>query len=870
MRHQLSSQNPRDRSALHSYIMAERAVKKRRTTEVIDLSDDLGSSSPPPIPAKRTNSRRVVSGSVASSSKPATTSRRAASTSTTTKSSNPKASISKKKPPTSSSSSTEPKKPRRPTAKKKGALLALFGTRDPEDLKTPLQRASTPSASNGEDVDDLIEDAISDDDGIEPASSTVPPPKKTKKQATLATHLTVSKPFGGIQQKSGHLSAIKAPPKFSSSQIVGVKPVANAPADMRPWAEKYAPKDTTEVAGNKVKITAVRNWLQRVFDGLSRQRLLVITGSAGAGKTATVEALAKEMKFEIVEWRNPSSATGGEEYGEEGAFAAGLTGLFEEFVGRAGNYGSLDMVSSSATVHTPKSTQQSLPSSTNISESGKKKVIVIEDFPNTLFSTSKAPLQSFQRAIKSFLALPPPPPGAPALPPLVMIITETSNVAGPDSFTAYRLLSPEVLSHTLTHSIEYNKIAPTFMVKALYSIIRQESKYSGRQFGPSKQVLDALSTSGDIRSAIMGLEFLSMGGNAAGFSEPIVTVKQRARKKSDERDLTTDELRLLESVQQRESSFGIFHAVGKVIYNKRFGDDLGDPYMPEQIRPLLDHLPYHERPTRIDPNTFSDETGTDPRTFVSAIHENYLGSCNLLGGLGRNYGTEEDVLDTVIGCLDAFSDADLLSPSFTYSGHIDTSSASIRADEFAFQTAVRGTMLALPSPVKRDHRKGLPREAGAKMYYPTSERLWRGRRDIDEIATWFTDQRQGKVGMCAGGKKEAIVETMPYMALIERRRDWARRQPKGTTNFFKARGQRESPELDKPMKTALEKVTTFKGVGIPSEEVDEDEDKQEAKVPTTGTWKKKETVDWADDNGDPTGNVPVESLVLSDDDIEEF
>lgn len=76
------------------------------------------------------------------------------------------------------------------------------------------------------------------------------------------------------------------------------------------------------------KVEDVRRWLSEAFDGgptgkLKRyrvrralscsvsqitermsKRILTMTGPAGTGKTSTLRVLAREMDFEIVEWKN--------------------------------------------------------------------------------------------------------------------------------------------------------------------------------------------------------------------------------------------------------------------------------------------------------------------------------------------------------------------------------------------------------------------------------------------------------------------------------------------------------------------------------------------------------------------------------------
>jgi len=824
-------------------MMAGPPSKKRRT--VIDSLDES-----PPLPEVTSNCRDVfVSSSKAQTSRALVTTRRPPGATSKSKTAKPKTTIVA--PPKRQS----PIKSKKLTGKYK-SLHSFFGVPQggPFPVPTTSKKFSPPPSQN-EDVEDLIEDVSDDEEVVTTKKRTI------KKDSSLQSHLVVSKP--GVGNGFKGLLATKVPrssqPGMISKVVKKLEGVTSAAAsgvlltilaETRTWPEKYAPRTVEDLALNKMKVKEVRTWLESVFGRSSRQRVLVLRGSAGTGKTATVNALAKEMGVEILEWRNPHSATDGDEYGTEGAFAAGLSGMFEEFVGRAGTFASLDLVSSNGKAPAAPSSQDS---ATN---DEKKKLIVIEDFPNTLFTSSSAPLQSFRHTIKSFLALPTPPTGASPLPPLILIITETASISGPNSFTAHRLLSPEILHHPLVKEISFNKIAPTYMYKALSVIVVQESRESGRKFGPSKAVLDTLSTSGDIRSAIMGLEFLAKNGDlpGMGFSERIVTGRRRGKKPED-RALTAEERRMVEAVTQRESTYGIFHAVGKVLYNKRYGDDPEDEYCPPQPRPPLDTLPYHTRKVRMDLETLIDETGTDPQTFISGLHENYLGSCNP-GGLPRLPTSDEDVLDTVNLCLDYFSDSDILAlKGFGYNSPGSGDTAGIRADEISFQTAVRGIMMSLPSPVKRFLE---PKGGGNKMFYPTLARLWKDRQEVSEVAEWFVE-KQRETGPCKGGKAEALEERMPYLALVERRREWARRQQ----GVF---ARRRSEELDTQTKTALTKATVFKGVGRqsedPADDVVEEVDAEQTRE-CRGRWKKKKSEEIG------VGEA-VEKLVLSDDDIEEF
>ncbi|PWW79302.1 hypothetical protein C7212DRAFT_349244 [Tuber magnatum] len=747
-----------------------------------------------------------------------------------------------------------------------------------------VARANVPSASQNEDFEDLIEDGLYDD-GFEGSRAA---PVGTQ---THASSLKGAGRFG--VGGGGPIGKGRMGSKGSNSVMMASKVRI---VDPRPWPERFAPQSSASLAVNPRKVAEVRSWFEHVSDGFSKQRLLILKGSAGSGKTAVLEVLSKEMGFEVLEWKNPSGVIPTEEPGGGGASSSGLTGVFEEFMGRAGRFGSLSMASTAPSAGSQAGGEESANGgSVPETDESKKKVILIEDFPNALFTSSPAPLASFRHAIKSFLAVPAPPRFSPPAPPLVLIISESANISGSSAFTAHRLLSPEILHHPLAASITFNKIAPTFMIKALSAIIVQESRESGRRFGPSSSMLRALSTSGDIRSAIMGLEFLAVNGELGAFSEKVNFNGRVKRKKAPgESDLNEVEREVLNTVTQRESSLGFFHAVGRVAYNKRYGDDADDPYMPPPPKPPLPHIPYRARTSRVDLDGLMDEAGTDPQTFISGLHENYLGSCNLLGGLSRSNYSMEDALICAISCIEGLSDSDLLASPKPYhrilgrfggceGGDTAMGSAGIRQDEISFQTAVRGVLLGLPTPVKRENRD-------TKMYYPTALRLWRDQEEIEGLIDLFAKRIHtrsdygdiGGDGTMGTDRVELTMERLPYSKIILK----ARQRRKAATESF----NRRAPEMSgKSVGVGalkeLEKVTNLREVVPPrSEDVPSDGDgdgmaqgappdeleaaEERHRLPprrhgSTWSYKKKSMRE------EPDTVAHGERLVLSDDDIED-
>jgi cell cycle checkpoint protein len=670
--------------------------------------------------------------------------------------------------------------------------------------------------------------------------------------------------------------------------------------DMRPWAERFGPVNLDELAVHKKKVADVRAWLEDVIHGQMRQRLLVLKGAAGTGKTTTVQLLAKAMDCDVLEWRNPIGSVATSD-----GFQS-MAAQFEEFMGRGGKFGQLDIFSGNETV----------PSKPEVKPLDRRKqLILVEEFPNT-FTRSSTALQSFRSTIIQYLASNTPPLSMmynsknESITPVVMIISETlltTTSASADSFTAHRLLGPEILQHPGVGTIEFNAIAPTLLARGLEIVVQKESRKSGRRKTPGPLVLKQLGEIGDIRSAIGSLEFLCLRGDADGDWGAKVAFG-KTKKASKEMALTRMEQESLELVTRREASLGIFHAVGKVVYNKR--EETGT----QAVDRLPDHMSLHSRPKKseVAVDELIDETGTDTPTFIAALHENYIPSCNA-SPLSFNFSS----LDHVNGCIDALSDSDLLCPSWDGSlnssgfgggtGGRGTGGDILRQDEISFQLAVRGLLFSLPNPVKRT----VPAAAGLrtgkrgdeyKMFYPTSLKLWRMKEEIEStIDLWVTRMMKGddqqlhgitagaaafarpKVGtveswknsrpspkkasakesdlaplMAVGtsARKEMLLERLPFMVQIAKAR-------KGSSSM--------------PAIRDMEKVTSFYGIGGPSDE-DQDEGDDNAvgeewatDKPVEGKSPRKKGLvirRRGTASGLPLQQVE-QKLVLSDDDIED-
>jgi cell cycle checkpoint protein len=722
---------------------------------------------------------------------------------------------------------------------------------------------------------------------------------------------------GAAAKKRAYSTAVGDMDVISSSQKFLRKPMmrfdTQKEEDMRPWAERFAPINLEELAVHKKKVADVRGWLESVIDGQVRQRVLILKGAAGTGKTTTIQLLAKAMDCDILEWRNPVGSVAS----SDGVVS--MAAQFQEFIGRGGKFGQLDMFSDTLPA-------SSKPDTKPLDR--RKSLILVEEFPNT-FTRSSTALQSFRSSILQYLASNTPSlsmmynkaTGKGTITPLIMVVSETlltTSTASADSFTAHRLLGPEILQHPGVTVIEFNAIAPTLLAKALELVVVKESRKSGRRKTPGPMVLKRLGEVGDVRSAIGSLEFLCVRGDDGVDWGGKVSFGKSKKSGKDSIPMTKMEQESLELVTRREASLGIFHAVGKVVYNKR--DDIQQISSDENsIEALPDHLANMARPrkSQVSVDELIDETGTDTQTFVAALHENYVLSCDAPPG-----SNEFSDMDHVNGCIDALSDSDLVCPSLdgslNSSGFRSGSNGDIlRQDELCFQIAVRGILFSLPYPVKRRAPVAGGLRAGRggdafKMFYPTSLKLWRMKEEIEStVDLWLTRLMKGEdhigrgisVGAAAfakpkpgsietwksrrdlgnaadtkpasqddntipllrmgtSAKKELLMERLPYMALI------AKAQKAGGTS---------------PAIRDMEKVTTFTGIGGPSEEaIDEGEDGSMAEEwatdkPIEGESPKKKAKSnnkWKRRNRQGANGLDTsfaeQKLVLSDDDIEDF
>lgn len=272
----------------------------------------------------------------------------------------------------------------------------------------------------------------------------------------------------------------------------------------------------------------------------------------------------------------------------------------------------------------------------------RKKVILIEDFPSALLTTREY-RTPFLDAIFAYMHS-----SARNSPPIIFIISEIelqedTLAARQSAFTAENILGRELMSSSRLARLQFNPVNKTLVTRVLKDIATKEnilvSSKSKKFAVANSEALDIISTAaeyGDIRSAINSLQMWAISRGA--FAPAL-----------------------------RETRMEVFHAVGKVIYNKT--DD-------------VDKIPVSEAITQSIPTN----------QLIGSIFENYPPSCS-----------DAVMLDS---CIHQLSDSDLFcarSNGFGSNSLRRSEDTSCGLDDslLASMVAVRGVMGSLPSSVTR-------------------------------------------------------------------------------------------------------------------------------------------------------------------------
>ncbi|KIK63965.1 hypothetical protein GYMLUDRAFT_40178 [Collybiopsis luxurians FD-317 M1] len=515
------------------------------------------------------------------------------------------------------------------------------------------------------------------------------------------------------ERPSSTPSSTKAKGKQKAKQVEK-QPSPNLEENGQLWVDLYEPQSEGELAVHVRKVENVRNWFREALEGgpsgklRKYRRILVLTGPAGTAKSSTIRILSKELNFETLEWRNSMGYLYQDSLSTSRAPDDTMFTKFQLFLERASKCQSV--FTSSTTISGNGSSPLSPPPRSTPTSSSNHRIILLEELPNILHSNTRS---QFHDVIRSLLETNDPSPV-----PIVIVLSDSgirgeagderlaSGSWGRDQDGAVdirTLLPKDVLQGPYVHEIRFNPIAPTLLKKALQALL---NRHFGSKSPITGQMLDVVvdSANGDIRSAIMALQFASirLKKNPKGGGPQV----------------------LVESITRREQSLVLFHLLGKVFYNKRKGDPPPPSALAKDIKKdqeldrrledppeLPPHLSEHNRKaSRVDVNTIYADSPIDSSLFSLYIHQNYTQFC-----------TNVDECDGI---------ADWLSWADSSGGE-----AWHQINPYRFHLMALGTLHSLPTPVPR-----LSQKVYKPDFFENLNKEKEAREGVRDVRSWIIEQ----------------------------------------------------------------------------------------------------------------------------------
>ncbi|CAM6052260.1 unnamed protein product [Sphagnum compactum] len=449
------------------------------------------------------------------------------------------------------------------------------------------------------------------------------------------------------------------------------------------WTEKYSPHSVGDLAVHSKKIAEVRSWLEgqvlscQTLGNRRSNRMLILTGPAGVGKTAVIRVLAKALTLEILEWKTPTPTLWQEHIKHQVSSGSSVPYMskldeFQSFLENARKFPLLPVSSHSQTKGV--------------------KLLVIDDLP---VANDRERQQQLCRSLQTlalsvnFIT--------------VLLMTDMAETAEGDGRQQGRLAEIQrVLEAAGATKIAFNPITANVIKKLLVKIAVVE------QCRVPADLVEAIADScgGDVRNAILSLQFLCLdleqdGPHQGQQKVRRISCKQEVTACEEYGSLYTGSLVRKKSsscsIAGRDGILSLYHALGKFLYNKRHAVQA----CAEGEGTIMELGERFRRPplNMEVPEMILSKARTETSSILAFLHENVL------------QFVDEDAIDDVAAIEGYLSDADMLlkapgnwrlrSSSYQFSMDSDDVNPSHIAAMAADSVAARGVLFANMHPAQR-------------------------------------------------------------------------------------------------------------------------------------------------------------------------
>lgn len=478
------------------------------------------------------------------------------------------------------------------------------------------------------------------------------------------------------------------------------------------WSEVHAPRCEEDLVVHKKKVQEVRSWLEAQAAAVgeaAHSRVLVVTGPSGSGKSATLRALAAPAGLALCEWQAPTP-TLWREHTYQGAAAVKYTSkldAFDEFVLRSkmpalslqGSRAASPGAASGASAQQQAQRQQQAPGRPAPGGlRGRPKLIVVDDLPHA------AGVDQRQRLAEAVGDL----ARTTRFPVVLCLTTESSVGGGSDRATGPASAAIPGLPKDLARSLEqahptvisFNPVTAINAAKALRAVLDRE----GLELPDDQVKAIAEQAGGDLRCALNTLQLVCSGrpvdrAAAAGKAKKGKGSKRKQAPSGGSGGSAP-------SYAGRDGGLGLFHALGKLLYNKRLppggaGADAGAEEEGSSKRARARAAGAQEPaegggrpPMEFDPEAVLDASGMEAGSVAAFLHENLPAFVS------------EDAIEDLAECLAYLSDADCIATSAYRQGDRasladDSLPAVPLAEAAAGSTAARGVCYSNAHPAPR-------------------------------------------------------------------------------------------------------------------------------------------------------------------------